>query len=195
MPRALALAGLLIVTAILHAQPVALSVNTTSREEVRQFYRAVYNASENVPREWTGNYATGNAGDTSAAFKEAVRLRINFFRALVGVPADITFSGTFNAKAQQAALMMSANNTLQHVGIPPSWTFYTAAGAEGAANSNLYLGDFGPRAVTGYIADKDDNNTAVGHRRWLIYPQTLQMGTGDVPGVSNTTPPRAANAV
>jgi hypothetical protein len=37
-------------------------------------------ALENVPMGWTGDYAT-NAGDTSAAFKEATRLRINFYRA------------------------------------------------------------------------------------------------------------------
>ena len=60
------------------AQPVALSVNPASREEVRQFYRAVYQASEGIPMGWTGSYATGTAGDTSAAFKEATRLRINF---------------------------------------------------------------------------------------------------------------------
>ena len=47
--------------------------------------------------EWTGSYTTGLAGDTSAAHKEATRLRINFYRALVGVPADITFNSTYNA--------------------------------------------------------------------------------------------------
>ncbi len=177
------------------AQPTALTVDTRSREEVRQFYRAIYNASENVPINWTGNYATGNAGDTSAAFKEATRLRINFFRALVGVPAGITFDSTFSAKAQQAALMMSANNTLQHVDIPPSWTFYTAAGAEAAAASNLYLNGSGPGSISGYVADAGDNNRGVGHRRWLFYPQTRRMGTGDVPGVTGDLTRQPANAV
>src|SRR5688572_13324623 len=115
---------------LLHAQPVTLSVNTSSREEVRQFYRTIFNASENVPMGWTGSYATGNAGDTSAAFKKATRLRINFFRALVGVPADITFNPTFNAKSQQAALLMSVNNDLDHTP-PPSWTGYNSTAAEG----------------------------------------------------------------
>ena len=109
-------------------------------------------------------------------------LRINFFRALAGVPAAIVFNSTFSAKAQQAALMMSANNTLQHTGIPLSWTFYTAAGAEAAASSNLALGNFGPDAITAYMADEGSNNSAVGHRRWIIFPQTREMGTGDVTG-------------
>src|ERR1043166_71973 len=82
MCRVILRVSLLLITAIaVRAQP-ALSVNSASREEVRQFYRTLYFASEAVPMGWTGNYATGNAGDTSAAFKESVRLRINFFRAL-----------------------------------------------------------------------------------------------------------------
>jgi len=176
-------------------QPTALTVDPRSREEVRQFYRAIYTASENVPMAWTGSYATGNAGDTSAAFKEATRLRINFFRALAGVPAGITFNSTYNTKAQQAALMMSANNTLQHVGIPTTWTFHSAGGAEAAANSNLFLNGSGPGAIAGFIADAGDNNRAVGHRRWLFYPQTRQMGTGDVPGVANDLTRQPANAI
>lgn len=185
---AVALLALVIALALApstRAQPAALSVNTASREEVRQFFRAVYSASENVPMRWTGSYAapTGPTafGDTSPAFKEATRLRINFYRALVGIPADITFNPDYNAKAQQAALMISANNTLDHFP-PATWSFYTAAGAEAAANSNLALGSAGAAAIDSYIADAGSNNAAVGHRRWLFYPQTLRMGTGDVAG-------------
>ena len=177
----------------MHAQPAALSVNPSSREEVRQFYRTVFPASENVPMGWTGSYATGNAGDTSAAFQEATRLRINFYRALVGVPADITFNATNSAKAQQAALLMSVNDSLSHTP-PSSWIGYNATAAEGALNSNLALGHAGPDAISGYIADAGDNNAFVGHRRWLFYPQTLQMGAGDVPGIAGNQTRRPANA-
>src|SRR5687767_14162477 len=166
---------LLLMAGLARAQPAALSVNPASREEVRQFYRSVYFASDNVPMEWTGNYATGSAGDTSAAHKEAVRLRINFYRALVGVPADVTFNPSYNGIAQHAALLMSVNNALSHTP-PPTWTLYSAVAAQGALNSNLALGQAGPDAVSGYMADAGDNNAAVGHRRWLFYPQTLQMG-------------------
>jgi hypothetical protein len=149
------------------AQPAALSVNASSREQVRQFYRSVYFASQAVPMGWTGSYASGTPGDTASAFKEATRLRINFFRALVGVPADIAFNSVYNRKAQQAALMMSANRALDHFP-PASWTFFTAEGAEGAANGNLALGSAGPDAVDNYIADAGANNAVVGHRRWLF---------------------------
>src|SRR5947207_14593470 len=101
MGRVIFRLSLLLLAAIAaRAQPVALSVNPASREEVRQFFRTVYFASENVPMGWTGNYSTGNAGDTSPAFKESVRLRINFYRALAGLPADIVFNSTYSAKSQ-----------------------------------------------------------------------------------------------
>jgi hypothetical protein len=185
---------LVLPAALAHAQPVALSVNTASREEVRQFYRAIYNASENVPMAWTGSYTSGDAGTTSSAFKEATRLRINFFRALVGVPADVTFNPAYSAKTQQAALLMSVNDALSHTP-PTNWIGYNAIAADAALNSNLALGQAGPDAINGYVADAGSNNAVVGHRRWLFYPQTLQMGTGDVPGVPANQTRRAANAV
>ncbi len=199
MPRIPVSVGLLPLLALAaFGQPTALTVDPRSREEVRQFYRAIYSASENVPMGWTGNYAAGNAGDTSAAFKEATRLRINFFRALVGVPAGITFNPTYNTATQDAALMQSVNAaegnvvTLNHTP-PTSWRFYTAAGADASAKSNLYYGKSGPAAVTGYIADAGSINSAIGHRRWTFMPQTRQMGTGDVPG-DGTATRAAANA-
>ncbi len=185
----------------LRAQPVALTVNPASREEMRQFYRAIYSASENVPMGWTGSYATGNAGDTSAAFKEATRLRINFLRALVGVPAGIVFNPAYSAADQQAALMQSVNafsaatNTISLNHTPPAtWTFYTAAGADASSKSNLDYGHAGADAINAYVADALPSNATVGHRRWLFFPQTLQMGTGDVPG-DGTQEREAANAL
>ena len=77
--------------------------------------------------------------------------------------------------------MMSANNTLQHTGIPDTWSCFTIAGTNAAANSNLALGSDGPDAITGYIWDFGANNYAVGHRRWILYPQTQVMAAGDVP--------------
>jgi|GEM_PF-463901 len=156
------------------------TVDTTDREEVRNFFNGIFPASENVPMDWTGNTGSGNAGTTSQAFKDSVILRVNFFRAMAGVPTGVTLNSTFSAKNQKAALMMSANNTLNHIP-PPSFAFFTAEGAEAASKSNLSLGSSGPDAIVGYMEDSGSNNTAVGHRRWILFPQTEQMGTGDVP--------------
>ena len=129
---------LLLAVSVSRSQPVALSVNPASREEVRQFYRAIFPASENVPMGWSGSYEMGDAGDTSAAYKEATRLRVNFYRALVGVPADITFNSKYSAQAQQAALLMSVNDELSHTP-PTTWRLYTAVAATAAVLGALTL--------------------------------------------------------
>ena len=169
----------------------ALSVNGSSREQVRQFYNAVYLASDGVPMDSSAITASCNAGTNSAAFLNAVLLRINWFRAMSGVPAAVTFSASENAEDQSAALMMSANNQLMHVGIPLSWTCFSSSGANAAADSNLALGVNGPDAITGYIWDYGADNSQVGHRRWLLYPQTQVMASGDLPAQATYA---AANA-
>jgi len=157
------------------------SINTQDREAVRVFYRGLYSQTVGVPMGWTGGYTGCNAGTTSQAFQNAVALRINWYRALAGVPARVILDATFSDKAQDAALMMSANNSLSH--FPPSnWSCYTADGSEAASKSNLAIGNTGPDAVTSFMIDNGTNNTAVGHRRWILYPQTVEMGSGDVPG-------------
>ncbi|MGZ8217727.1 PKD domain-containing protein [Methylomagnum sp.] len=159
-----------------------LSVDTGQREAVRNFYNALFHASENVPMNWTGNLTGCAAGTSNPAYRDAGLLRINMLRALAGVPAAVTLNDTLNAKAQQAALMMSAQNALSH--FPDSaWACHTADGADAASKSNLSLGYAGPEAITfGQMQDEGDNNAAVGHRRWLLYPQTQEMGLGDVAG-------------
>ncbi|MGC8988832.1 MAG: CAP domain-containing protein, partial [Verrucomicrobiia bacterium] len=113
-----------------------------------------------------------------------VALRINWLRALAGVPAWINLDETYNSKAQQAALMISANNAVSHTP-PATWSCYTTDGAEAAGKSNLAIGSCGPESVLMYMQDFGSNNYAVGHRRWLLYPQTRFMGTGDIPENAN----------
>ncbi|MFA5265919.1 MAG: CAP domain-containing protein [Opitutaceae bacterium] len=163
------------------ADVVPFSVNLTSRAEARAFTNAIYPVSDNVPIGWTGTLsgtpgvsATGQAGTTSSAFKDAVMVRINWFRAMAGVPASITFNDTYSSKAQEAALMMSANNALSHYP-PGSWLLYTSNGAEAAGNSDLSIGSMGPDAISlGYICDPGDNNAAAGHRRRQSLKQLLR---------------------
>ena len=159
-----------------------LSVDLTNRRDVLSFYQCVYQASENYAANlgWTGNVAGGAAGTTTAAFKDDVRRRINFYRAMVGQPADIVFNDTKSSKCQKAALMMTANNSLNH-SPPTSWKFYTVDGSEAAYASNLALGTYGPAAVDGYMYDDGAGNQIVGHRRWLLYSLAREMGTGDIP--------------
>lgn len=156
-----------------------LSVDLDSREQSRAFYASLFLGSATIDPQWSGNVAGCDAGDTSTAFKDRVRDRVNYFRAMAGVPADVTLDPTFNAKAQAAALIMAANGALSHD--PPStWSCWSASGDEAAGSSNLSLGHFGPDAVAGQMRDAGASNARVGHRRWILYPQTRVMGTGDV---------------
>jgi hypothetical protein len=165
----------------------ALSVDISDRETSRIFYHWNYEwpVQPEPGINWTGNVAGCNAGDTAAAFKDAVLLRINYFRAMAGVPGDITFSSVYSQKAQKAALMMSANNKLDHDPYPPEdWVCYTDDGRLGANKSNLHMGSYGWNAISSYMKDSGEHNTDVGHRRWILYPNTQVMGTGDIPGGS-----------
>lgn len=161
------------------AEGTPLTIDTRDREQVRLVFNNIYR--EPAPADaWTGSHAAGVPGTTSPAFKAAVIQRVNWFRAMAGLRATVRLSDAYSAKAQHAALMMSVAGQLSHTP-SPSWKFYTPDGAEAAGASNLALGIHGPDAIDGYIQDDGDNNAAVGHRRWIFHPNTLVMGTGDVP--------------
>ena len=160
------------------AAGAGVSVNTSNRSAVVAFFNAEYLASK-PSSGWNGDVATCVQGTTTSAFKQAVLQRINYFRAMAGVPADTTISSTFSTKDQRAALMMSNEKSLSHAP-DSSWGCYTADGASAAASSNLAIGRTGWDAVDLYMDDAGDSNQRVGHRRWVLYPQTRTFGTGDI---------------
>ena len=172
-----------------------LSIDTLDREAVRVFFNGLYSQSDNIAINWTGAQSSCNAGATDPLFHNAVALRINWFRAMSGVPANVKLSGEYSQQAQQAALVISANNALSHT--PPStWSCWNTTAYEAAGKSNLVLGGFGPSAVNAYIYDSGASNVAVGHRRWVLYPQTQNMGTGDVaPEGGDGASAKGANAL
>jgi len=156
-------------------------IDTTSRAEVVARWNDTY--FDNTPFSWTGSIGGCAAGDTTDAFKGAVLRRLNYFRAMAGLPGELTLDASLSAKAQQAALMMDANDSLSH-SPPASWACYSATGAEAAARSLLAYSNAPARSVDlldGYMRDRGANNAAVGHRRWLLYPPLASIGTGDVP--------------
>jgi hypothetical protein len=167
-----------------------LSVDPQDRQASMNFFNQVYLASENATIDWTGSHAACDAGTTADAFRYAVQLRINYFRAMAGVPGSVQLSDEYNRKAQKAALMMSANRQLNHTP-PAAWQCYSAEGAQAAGSSNLSLGIYGPAAITGYMVDPGEGNYFAGHRRWILYPQTQWMGTGDIPPAGGYPPANA----
>lgn len=155
------------------------AVNLSSRQESLDFYNANYANRSNTPMGWTGSQSSCNADSVSGAFQNQYIHRINYFRAMAGVPSDVQLASSYNQKTQQAALMMSANNRLSH-GPDSSWKCYTEAGKEAAGSSNLFFGQAGIDSVDGYIKDPGGSNGHVGHRRWLLHPSTKKMGIGSV---------------
>jgi hypothetical protein len=156
-------------------------IDTTIREESRLLFHEEYEGTEGVDMDWTGDHATCHAGQTSEVFRTALLRRINYFRSMAGVPSIQGFDDTYNMKAQAAALMMSVNGELSHTP-DPGWKCFTEAGLDGAGSSNLAMGmGAGIDAIQAYMSDDGDGNYFVGHRRWLLFPQTRVMGTGDIP--------------
>ncbi|EXJ11786.1 Cysteine-rich secretory protein family protein [Nitrincola nitratireducens] len=153
--------------------------DVSDREQVRQFYNTVYRSSDGVLANWTGSIESCDAGRVSEAYEAATLRRINWYRAFAGVPSTIVLDETYSRKAQETALLLSANNTLTH--FPTSdMRCYSAAGDEGAQKSNLTYGQAGAGSVKNQFEDYGSSNKSVGHRRWLLYPFTQKMGVGNV---------------
>jgi uncharacterized protein YkwD len=160
--------------------PSRFLVYPQNRAEALKFYQEHYLLTDPPSDDWTGSQAACDPGSTSPEFRAEVLQRINYFRSMAGLPNTVTFSETSNHNAQAAALIMSANSNLSH-DPPVSWDCYSEAGHSGASSANLALGWYGWNVIDGYMKDPGDGNYAVGHRRWILYPQTQQMGTGDIP--------------
>lgn len=175
-----------------HAQlsTVVPAVDTSDRAAVIELYHDWYMASVGIDSGWTGSILTGDPGTVSDAFLQGTLRRINYFRSMSGLNADLTFDAASNAKCQQAAVMMSAEQNISHT--PPSdWKWYTADADAACAASDIRLdwqGDEGALAIDKFIADDESNNTYVGHRRWLLFAGEKVMATGAVPGDGQTFP-------
>lgn len=149
------------------------------RQLVLNNYRTKYLANQLSLAEvaWTGDISSCTPGAISKSAESKTLKMIHYFRELCGLPAAIEWDTAYNRKAQEAALMMLANNDLSH-NPPASWTCYTEAGKEGAGKSNLALGYHTTQAITAYMADYGESNYAVGHRRWILFPRAKYFGLG-----------------
>jgi uncharacterized protein YkwD len=129
---------------------------------------------------WSGNVASCVAGDVSADGRASALRLVNLYRFLAGLPA-VTTDPALDAKAQQCALMMDANDALDHAP-PTSWRCYTADGASAAGSSNIAT-TRGVTAVDLYMVDPG-NPTTMGHRRWILSNGLGPIGLGTTSGSS-----------
>ncbi|KPC52775.1 CAP domain-containing protein [Amantichitinum ursilacus] len=167
------------------------AINTSNRSEVIARYQDGLVPLKATTFSWTGNVSTCTPGDTPLNYKNAEVRLVNYYRAMAGLPGNVTLSLDESARAQAAALMMDANDQLSHAPTT-SWICYTAVGAAAAGKSNLALssgalnsgvpGMGGIGGIGLYVGDA--GVTSLGHRRWVLYSRLSAVGTGDTPSAN-----------
>lgn len=103
--------------------------------------------------------------------------RMIYARRLAGIYDSCAFDPDFNSKCQKAALMMDANDKLDHAPTI-AWKCYSKEGMMAAGCSNLSLGYSFTEALMGQLLDDGSGNTACGHRRWILNPHNTVFGHG-----------------
>lgn len=153
------------------------AIDNSNRTQVAATYRSAIEANALLNPNWTGTTNGCVAGTASNEYDAATVESINWFRSMAGLQ-PVVENAEQSKGAQQAALMMQAQNALSHY---PStaWPCYTAAGANSAAVSNLTLNLTGTRSVMGQIEDPGAGNEALGHRRWLLFPGLTSIGVAN----------------
>ncbi len=157
----------------------AVPIDTRDKAEVREAWMTRMAPTLNVRPRWSGSERPCRAGSPSAAAQRATLKALNFVRALGGLD-PVEFSSDLSARAQKAALIMAANDALSHYP-PRSWRCWTRQGKNAAGASNLalaYPALTGGGVIVQYMDDQGTYNTAVGHRRWIMYPFQRRMGSG-----------------
>lgn len=152
-------------------------IDTSDRAEVLAAYLAEFDRTE-PDSGYTGDVASCTPGTTSQAYRDSVVQRVNWYRRMAGLDV-VSERAAYSSATQQTSTMMSAEGSLSH-GPGDSWSCHTSTGATAAGKSNLALGVNGLDAIDAYIRDPGGNNHAVGHRRTILYPQLLEVGSGDV---------------
>ncbi|HFE44169.1 MAG TPA: CAP domain-containing protein [Nannocystis exedens] len=139
-----------------------------------------YDHSMISPGTWTGDVGSCNAGNYIDGGKASTLTLVNLYRWLADLP-PAELDEQKNAMAQECALMMHANNSLNH-NPPMSWTCYSSDGAAAAGKSNIAT-TAGTASVGLYMFDPG-NPTTIGHRRWILSNSLGSMGIGSTSGYS-----------
>lgn len=142
---------------------------------------------------WTGDYF-GKNGTVSTEFIADVERRTNYFRAMCGLPANVTFNNdsavvisstdsykpaasTLKSSAAQNAAVMIARNYNPSTGSAPGISHnptpdlvgWSAAAWNANAKSNISFGVYGPGAVDSYMREEAGNGS-------VISPWNYQVG-------------------
>ncbi len=170
------------------------SVNNQDRNDVVSFWHAVYQASEGYQDrvDWTGNYV-GKNGTVSSDFVDDVERRLNYFRAMCKVRANVSVSSsatvtidstdafkpsasTLRSEAAQDAALMLVRNYNSQTGAdlalthnPPSnLVGWSPAAWNANSKGNFAFGLYGPGAITEYMIEQFSHSTATSSWNSLV---------------------------
>jgi len=174
------------------AAPAAVAASASAdriptKAWVTNLYRTKIAPALATPVSWSGSVSKCSVGKESAASRAATLRAVNAMRMLVQLDT-VTLDSSASGKAQKAALLMHANGKLSHA--PSKSTFprcWTDQAKQAAGQSNLALGAAGAKAVAAYMEEPGDNNTAAGHRRWILNPTTTRIATGSTANANALT--------
>ncbi len=124
--------------------------------------------------EWTGSVESCTVGDMSATTRETALRLLNLYRWMAGLP-EVAMSEEYNQMDQACALMMQANDELDH-SPPNTWDCYSEVGAQAAQNSCLDA-EGSVASISAYFVDPG-NETTLGHRRWMLSSYLGPVGFG-----------------
>lgn len=154
-------------------EPSAEDPRTRTREQVCARWTGDY--GERASRIHSAGSARCDPGTIDADAHDDAMRRLNLYRWLVGLAPASTDWGN-QELAQYAAVMFDAQGNISHEP-PPSWSCWSAEGAEAAGNSNIALGYRSPAStVDGYVGD--EGVPSLGHRRWCLSPDLDDVGFG-----------------
>ncbi|MDR2374058.1 MAG: FG-GAP-like repeat-containing protein [Bifidobacteriaceae bacterium] len=164
------------------ARPMAAIpvIDRSDKTAVATAFLDYYVPAKAVAMGWTGSVTSCAAGAPSAAAQTATFDAVNYFRRMAGLGL-ISENTAASRVAQKTALMMHANGGLSHYP-PTTWKCFSNNGAFLAAKSNIAWGSggdgilAGAKAVSAYVNDVDV--ASLGHRRWLLSPAQVTMGSG-----------------
>ncbi len=153
------------------------NIDNFNRAQVAATYRDAIESNLALNSQWNGSVDSCQAGSSASSFDTGTVEAINWFRRMAGLN-NVSEDPSQSTNAQRAALMMQAENSLSH-SPTQGWDCYSAAGARAAGVSNLTLGASGTLGVLGQIEDPGASNEALGHRRWLLFPELVTVGVGN----------------
>ena len=150
------------------------AVKVSSRSAVRAAYKSF---RKNVRVEKPVKVKGCKVSATPLALQKRVLNGVNFTRSMVGT-SKVRLDASLSAKASKSALIQYRQGYLDHYPRKTSRNCWTKAGAAASGRSNLSYGAMGAANVLQYVDDDGTYNVEVGHRRWIMDPQQLKIGTG-----------------